>query len=99
MGILDDAIRQHLELKRQHGAEDEDLERLENEAFGPAARPGDPDFDSSEQAIVEPPSEEQPFAAEAGAEPPSAEEAIAEPPSEEQPATGESSEWVIADED
>ncbi len=44
MGILDDAIREHLELKRQHGAEDEDLERLENEAFGPAARPGDPDF-------------------------------------------------------
>lgn len=44
MGILDDAIRQHLELKRQHGAGDEDLERLENEAFGPATRPGDPDF-------------------------------------------------------
>lgn len=44
MGILDDAIRQHLELKRQHGAGDDDLERLEKEAFGPATRPGDPDF-------------------------------------------------------
>ena len=44
MGILDDAIREHLELKRQHGAENDDLERLENEAFGPATRPGDPEF-------------------------------------------------------
>lgn len=44
MGILDDAIREHLELKRQHGAEGDDLERLENEAFGPATRPGDPEY-------------------------------------------------------
>ena len=44
MGILDDAIREHLELKRQHGAGSEDLERLEKEAFGPATRPGDPEF-------------------------------------------------------
>ena len=35
MGILDDAIREHLELKRQHGAEATDLDRLEQEAFGP----------------------------------------------------------------
>lgn len=44
MGILDDAIREHLELKRQHGAGDEDLDRLEKEAFGAPARPGDPEF-------------------------------------------------------
>lgn len=44
MGILDDAIREHLELKRRHGAESDDLERLENEAFGPPVRPGDPEF-------------------------------------------------------
>ncbi len=49
MGILDDAIREHLELKRQHGAASDDLERLEKEAFGPAARPGDPEFDTSEE--------------------------------------------------
>ncbi len=48
MGILDDAIREHLELKRQHGADNEDLQRLEKEAFGPATRPGDPEFDTSE---------------------------------------------------
>ena len=49
MGILDDAIREHLDLKRAHGAASDDLERLENEAFGPAARPGDPEFDTSEE--------------------------------------------------
>lgn len=39
MGILDEAIREHLELKRQHGAEEEEIEGLEAEAFGPADRP------------------------------------------------------------
>lgn len=52
MGILDDAIRQHLELKRQHGADDTDLERLEQEAFGPATRPGDPEFDTGAEPVV-----------------------------------------------
>jgi hypothetical protein len=45
MGILDDAIREHLELKRKHGAASSDLERLEQEAFGPAERPGEPESD------------------------------------------------------
>jgi hypothetical protein len=38
MGLLDDAIRQHLELKRQHGAPEEELRRQEEEALGPARR-------------------------------------------------------------
>ena len=38
MGLLDDAIREHLELKRKHGAGDEELLRQENEALGPARR-------------------------------------------------------------
>jgi hypothetical protein len=38
MGMLDDAIRQHLELKRRSGAPDDEVERLETEAFGPARR-------------------------------------------------------------
>jgi hypothetical protein len=38
MGLLDDAIRQHLELKRQHGASEEELQRQEEEALGPARR-------------------------------------------------------------
>ena len=41
MGILDDAIKEHLELKRQHGAADDELKQLEDEAFGAAERPGD----------------------------------------------------------
>lgn len=44
MGILDDTIREHLELKRKHGARDAELKQLEDEAFGPPSRPGEPDF-------------------------------------------------------
>jgi hypothetical protein len=43
MSILDDAIREHLELKRAHGADDVELKRLEDEAFGPPQRPDEPD--------------------------------------------------------
>ena len=42
MGILDDAIREHLDLKRRLGAEEDELQRLEGEAFGPPTRPGRP---------------------------------------------------------
>ena len=38
MGILDDAIREHLELKRQHGGDPSEIERLEHEALGPVRR-------------------------------------------------------------
>jgi hypothetical protein len=41
MGILDDAIKEHLELKRSHGADAAELKQLEDEAFGAAERPGD----------------------------------------------------------
>jgi hypothetical protein len=47
MGLLDDAIREHLELKRKHGAPDEELSRQETEALGPARR----DFASAETAV------------------------------------------------
>jgi hypothetical protein len=39
MSILDDAIREHLELKRAHGANEAELKKLEDEAFGPPQRP------------------------------------------------------------
>ncbi len=39
MGILDEAIREHLELKRSHGADESELDGLQAEAFGPADRP------------------------------------------------------------
>ena len=46
MGKLDDAIREHLDLKRRHGARDADHREIEDEAFGSTDRP-DP-FASSE---------------------------------------------------
>jgi hypothetical protein len=48
MGILDDAIREHLDLKRQRGATESELKQLEDEAFGPPSRPGEPDFPGEE---------------------------------------------------
>lgn len=38
MGILDDAIREHLDLKRRHGASDDEVAKQEAEALGPARR-------------------------------------------------------------
>ena len=38
MGILDDAIREHLELKRRHGVPEDEVERQQEEALGPARR-------------------------------------------------------------
>ena len=38
MGVLDDAIREHLELKRKHGVPEEEVERQQEEALGPARR-------------------------------------------------------------
>ncbi|HKO39018.1 MAG TPA: hypothetical protein VJU14_11690, partial [Solirubrobacterales bacterium] len=43
MSILDDAIREHLELKRAHGADESEIKKLEDEAFGPPGRPEEPD--------------------------------------------------------
>jgi hypothetical protein len=41
MGLLDDAIRDHLDLKRRHGADPAELERAAREALGPVRRKGD----------------------------------------------------------
>jgi hypothetical protein len=50
MGLLDDAIKEHLELKRKHGAGEEELDRQETEALGPARR----DFAPGGGATAEP---------------------------------------------
>jgi hypothetical protein len=99
MGILDEAIREHLDLKRRQGAGEDELSRLEDEAFGPPSRPGDPDFPEAdaeaatgEEAQAAPeaatpaeaPSEEAPVVPEA-AEP-------AAPAAEPEPAEGEAAE-------
>jgi hypothetical protein len=40
MGLLDDAIREHLELKRRRGADASEIARLQSEALGPVRRVG-----------------------------------------------------------
>jgi hypothetical protein len=65
MGILDDAIKEHLELKRQHGADDSELQQLEDEAFGAAERPGsegsapDPASEAPTQFMTQPEVDEE----------------------------------------
>jgi hypothetical protein len=38
MGLLDDAIREHLDLKRRRGADPAEVARMEHEALGPVRR-------------------------------------------------------------
>ena len=96
MGILDEAIREHLELKRAHGAGDSELKQLEDEAFGQAERPGDeeahdPAAEAPTEFMTQPEVAEQPAArreptiADLQEPPPSLEEEPA-PAEEEQPA-------------
>ena len=103
MGILDEAIRDHLDLKRQRGANREELSRLEDEAFGPPSRPGEPDFPQAEPAEpeagrtadeVEPPTtvvgaEEPPVVPEPAPEVEPAPNGGAEPAAEEHPVLSE----------
>src|SRR5437016_13033869 len=42
MGLLDDAIREHLDLKRRHGADPAEVERAGREALGPVRRGAEP---------------------------------------------------------
>src|SRR4051794_32856128 len=65
MGLLDDAIREHLELKRKHGADPEDVERQEEEALGqggPRAEFAQPASDPEAPEPVAPPAEPAPAA-------------------------------------
>ena len=68
MGILDDAIKEHLELKRQHGADASELKQLEDDAFGAAERPGgegspaDPLAEAPTQFMTQPDAEQAPEA-------------------------------------
>jgi hypothetical protein len=54
MGLLDDAIREHLELQRRRGADPADIERAEREALGPVRRaPEESEGDFPETAVVD----------------------------------------------
>src|SRR4051794_35798817 len=98
MGVLEDAIREHLDLKRQHGASDEELTQQEAEALGPARRElpesdagaGDGAGDDeaaprAEAAIEAPPVEQPPPVEEPPVEPPPVVEPPVEPPPVEEP--------------
>ena len=71
MGLLDDAIRQHLELKRQHGADPGEVAEKERQAFGPIKR-GDLEVGVEADDDVSLPDVDAPLP-EAGAELPPAE--------------------------
>ncbi len=52
MGVLDDAIREHLDLKRARGGDPAEIERMEREALGPVRREptiGSTRFDSVQE--------------------------------------------------
>ena len=66
MGLLDDAIKEHLELKRKRGADAEEVARLEQEALGPPqrgefagapAQPAEPDAEVADAPLPDPPEE------------------------------------------
>jgi hypothetical protein len=84
MGVLEDAIREHLDLKRKHGASDAELNQQESEALGPTRRdaPESEPADAAE-APVEPAPEVVEPVVEAPVEPPPVEPAPVEEPAAE----------------
>jgi hypothetical protein len=62
MGLLDDAIREHLELKRRHGASDEEIAQEEAEALGPARREFPTPPAAADEQSAELPTAEEPEA-------------------------------------
>jgi len=92
MGLLDDAIREHLELKRKHGADPTEVARQEREALGSGRVPPAQDAGAAADAAVLPDAGGalNAEAAEHGEAPPAYEppftDAIPEPPVAEDPA-------------
>ena len=70
MGLLDDAIREHLELKRKHGANPEDVARQEQEALGPGQRNEFAQPETATEAPAEAEADEAPLEAPEAAAPP-----------------------------
>jgi hypothetical protein len=62
MGLLDEAIREHLELKRRRGADPEEVARQERDALGPVRREPEPPAAVAYDADPEPEPEEAPAA-------------------------------------
>ncbi len=83
MGLLDDAIREHLELKRAHGADPTEVEAQEREALG---APRQAEFASPDGGQDEPP----PVEADAPVEPPPE---VAEPEPDSEPEAQAGDAW------
>jgi hypothetical protein len=79
MGLLDDAIREHLELKRRHGADPDEVARQENEALGETRRAEFARPEGADPGTPAPPLEEP------VTEAPPAPEPVAEPEAEPEP--------------
>jgi hypothetical protein len=94
MGLLDDAIREHLELKRQHGADPDEVSRQEREALGAAlraefARTGQDAEQAAADAPAPEPGEPEPVAEEPAPPPEAAAEESVPPPREPEPEPSE----------
>jgi hypothetical protein len=83
MGLLDDAIKEHLELKRRRGADAGEISRLESEALGPVPR--SPEGVPELADTFEPPQDELDAAGAEGAAP---SQAATSRPSEDEPPAG-----------
>jgi hypothetical protein len=91
MGLLEDAIREHLELKRRHGADPDEVARQANEALG---SPRHGQFAQPEgEGQPEPPEPPQPPFEEPG-EAPAAIAASATPPSSAEEPAAEDEPWL-----
>lgn len=53
MGQLDDAIREHLDLKRRMGADPEEVAAQERDALGPVRREPEPELELEEDLADE----------------------------------------------
>ena len=80
MGLLDEAIREHLELKRRRGADPEEVAKQEDEALGAPQRgefaqpaeaeaEADAEPEPAGEAVEDQPEEAEDWIAETGAEP------------------------------
>jgi len=90
MGLLDDAIREHLDLKRRRGADPTEIERAEREALGPVRRGpevgGDDAPPAEPEAGLEPDADVSSAPAEQWEEPFPEDAELREPPELHEPA-------------
>jgi hypothetical protein len=104
MGLLDDAIREHLDLKRRRGADPMEIEQAEREALGPVGRvPTADDAEMNDEPASQPDAEygheedgwDEPFAESVGEQGLAGEEHEYDEAEEDQPHGSAGEEWDI----